>query len=92
MGKDNGNGAYQELDPSLKIVECPCKNKVYTIIVEPRIKDGAARISSLVCTACNHMVQVDGDAIVGEKKKVYVDSLGRNHYRLNVDGGIFGGN
>lgn len=79
-----------EIDPALQTVQCHCKNKIYTLIVEPIIKDGSAKIVHIICTNCGHAVAVTGDAIIGDKKKVYVDHLGKKHHRINVDKGILG--
>ncbi len=78
------------MNKTLETVQCPCGGKAYYPLVEPVIANGSARLILLVCMNCSHAVEITGDAIVGDKQKVYVDKEGKRHHRMRVEGGLFG--
>jgi hypothetical protein len=81
---------FVQMDPSLKVAQCPCKSQNYNIILEPILRNGTAALKELVCSNCGLVVAFSGDAILGDKDKVQVDQSGRKHYHLDVNTGGFG--
>jgi hypothetical protein len=81
---------FAQLDPSLKVAQCPCTNQLYKLILKPILRNGSAELHSLVCANCGHVVDFKGDAIVGDRDKVYSDNSGRKHYYMDVTVGKFG--
>ena len=91
---EEGKVLYERVNPKLQVVQCPCadqpppmveKGRSYTVLCDPRMRDGAAQIKALLCNSCGHMVEVSLDAMVGEKNKIYVDPKGRRHIRMKCD-------
>lgn len=74
---------------NVKKLQCVCGNQVYQVLVEPQIKDGSAKLVQLVCANCHAGVHIPDDATVGKGSEVRTDALGRKHYRLKAEGGIF---
>ncbi len=86
----NADGAkkvkFVEMDPTLKVAQCPCGSFNYRIILEPNLNNGAADLRHLVCSVCDHMIQFDGDATIGQKT-FRVDKAGIKHHILRVNPG-----
>lgn len=77
----------------LKVLQCVCKQNVFTLIGDPIIKTGGVKLIQMVCVnpRCQAAVNIAEDGTVGQAKNTHgsytVDDEGKKHYTLKAETG-----